>query len=306
MISGLRRTTLHCLAATAALVAGGLMLGSTAMAEDQDRTWCYDENSNPDHTIAGCSALIKSGRNLLATEFYNRGLAWRRKGDIDRSIADYTEAIRIDPNHASAYKNRGRANFYAGNFDAAISDLARGVRETPDDAYAVVWLYLARARSGSKNAATELETNAAKLSKQSNWPYPVVELFLGRRPPEATLSAPSKADDRCEAHFYVGEWHLLQGNPATAAAILKIAADSCPKNFIEYTGAQAELKRLQQYSSENPGVTSSGDTDAASAQQHPVQTDDDAHPARHEPHSASVHRASKSFWRYVRAARWLH
>jgi tetratricopeptide (TPR) repeat protein len=306
MISALRRSTLHCLVAMAASVAGGLMLGSTAMAEEQDRTWCYGENSNPDHTIAGCTALIKSGRDLLATDYYNRGIAWRRKGDIDRSIADYTEAIRIDPNHTGAYKNRGRANFFAGNYDAAASDLARGVQEAPDDAYAVVWLYLARARSGSKGAAAELETKAAKLSKQSDWPYPVAELFLGRRPPEATLSAPSTQDDRCEAHFYVGEWHLLQGNPATAAAILKIAADSCPKNFIEYTGAQAELNRLKPYSLENPIVTSPESTKAASAQQPSIKTDDDALPARHEPHSAGAHRGSKGIWRYVRAARWLH
>jgi tetratricopeptide (TPR) repeat protein len=32
-----------------------------------------------------------------------RGLAYRAKGDNDRAIADYNEAIRLDPRLAQAY-----------------------------------------------------------------------------------------------------------------------------------------------------------------------------------------------------------
>jgi lipoprotein NlpI len=105
----------------------------------------------------------------------------------------------------------------------------------------VLWLYLARARSGPQIAAAGLETNAKKL-KQPDWPYPVVELFLGRRTPEATFAAAS--DDRCEAQFYIGEWHLLRGNRPAAMVALKAAVETCPKAFIEYKFAQAELQRL--------------------------------------------------------------
>ncbi len=257
-----------------AVIGLGLWVPARAQ-QSQDRTSCYDEKNNAEQTIAGCTALIQSGREILAVEYYNRGIAWRHKGDNDQAIADYTEAIRLNPNYASAFKNRGRANFFIANYVAAASDLTRGVQEKPDDAHAVIWLYLARARSGSQNAAAELETNAAIL-KQSDWPYPVIELFLGRRAPETmqitsralsvasnpdapkkpsvpsnpdapkTLSVPSNLEDRCEARFYVGEWYLLQGDRARAATALKAAADTCPKTFIEYTGAQAELKRLEQ------------------------------------------------------------
>jgi lipoprotein NlpI len=107
----------------------------------------------------------------------------------------------------------------------------------------MIWRYLARERAG-ENAREELEANASRL-KSADWPYPVVELYLGRRSPADLLSAVSGPDERCEAQFYIGEWDLLGGNNTAAAAALQIAADTCSKDFDEYTGALAELKRLK-------------------------------------------------------------
>ena len=39
----------------------------------------------------------------------NRGSAWGAKGDLDRAIADFDEAVRLDPKDAQAYYNRGTA-----------------------------------------------------------------------------------------------------------------------------------------------------------------------------------------------------
>jgi lipoprotein NlpI len=108
----------------------------------------------------------------------------------------------------------------------------------------VLGLYLARARSGDHDAAAELETNAKKL-KQPDWPYPVVQLFLGRRTPKSTVAVPTKPDHHCDAQFFVGEWHLLRGDRPMALAALKAAVGTCPKANIEYDFARAELKRLQ-------------------------------------------------------------
>src|SRR5262249_1166922 len=44
-----------------------------------------------------------------AAAYFKRGSAYRAKEDYDRAIMDYTEAIRLDPNSASAYNNRGLA-----------------------------------------------------------------------------------------------------------------------------------------------------------------------------------------------------
>jgi len=82
--------------------------------------------------------------------------------------------------------------------------------------------------------------------KSTDWPYPVIELYLGRRSAADVLLVASKADERCEAQFYNGEWQLLRGNRAAAATALQAAAaDICPKNLSEYKGALAELKRFE-------------------------------------------------------------
>ena len=167
------------------------------------------------------------------------------KGDYQAAIADYDESIRIDPKDIDGYRARGFANFYAANYGAAVPDLARAVADKPADAYPALWLFIARTRAGDQTAAAELATNARAL-KPTDWPYAVVELYLGRRTLEATLAAPTKPDDRCEAQFYVGEWQLLRAERAAAIEALRTAAQTCPKDFVEFADAQAELKRLGQ------------------------------------------------------------
>ena len=80
---------------------------------------------------------------------------------------------------------------------------------------------------------------------KSRWPYPIVELFLGRRTPEATLAAARQHEEHCDAQFYVGEWHLLRADLASAIGPLKRVAETCADaSWSE--DARAELKRLGQ------------------------------------------------------------
>ncbi len=84
----------------------------------------------------------------------------------------------------------------------------------------------------------------------TKWPAPVIRLYLGQMTPEALLAA---ADDPvankqkgqiCEANFYTGEVALQRGDKDEATRLFKLAADGCPKNFVEWSGANAELKAL--------------------------------------------------------------
>jgi rhomboid protease GluP len=59
------------------------------------------------------------------------------------------------------------------------------------------------------------------------------------------LSAAGKPEERCEAQFYIGEWHVLKNSTAEAVNALQAAVDTCPKTFIEYLVALVELKRLK-------------------------------------------------------------
>jgi tetratricopeptide (TPR) repeat protein len=78
-----------------------------------------------DTVIDGCTAVIQSNREpgkKLATAFDNRGVAYKLKGEYDRALQDYEQAIRLNPVNANAFNNRGIVYRIKGEYDLAIGD----------------------------------------------------------------------------------------------------------------------------------------------------------------------------------------
>jgi tetratricopeptide (TPR) repeat protein len=88
------------------------------------------QGGNDDAAIRLLTKAIESGelsRKNLSDVYYNRGLAWGKKGDHDKAIADYTRAIEIDPKYAKAYNNRGFSWYNKGDYDKAIADYTKAI-----------------------------------------------------------------------------------------------------------------------------------------------------------------------------------
>jgi tetratricopeptide (TPR) repeat protein len=207
-----------------------------------NRGLIYFDRDDYGRAITDFSAAIRLNPKL-ALAFFNRGYVYAIRGDTTHAIADLSEAIRLDSNYTKSFLWRGYVNSNLGNYDAAVSDFGR-VLVMSDDAYAALWQFLANWRT-RKQSVTALEIFTSKL-KPAEWPYPVIQLFLGRQTPDQVLAAAGKPNERCEAQFYIGAWHALRGERAAASAPLRAAIDTCPRWFAEYHGAQAELKRLGQ------------------------------------------------------------
>ena len=60
-----------------------------------------------------------------------RGKVSFRKGDYKTAIAEYDEAIRLNPKLAKAYFNRGTAFYLIADRERAIADLSEAIRLDP-------------------------------------------------------------------------------------------------------------------------------------------------------------------------------
>ena len=71
-----------------------------------------------------------------AETYRDRGYTWGELKDYQKAIADYTEAIRLDPKNPRAFFNRGWNWDELKNYDKAIADYDEAIRLEPTDASA--------------------------------------------------------------------------------------------------------------------------------------------------------------------------
>jgi tetratricopeptide (TPR) repeat protein len=99
------------------------------------RGLAYGRRGEYDRAIADYNVAISiNPRNAFA--YNNRGFAYGGKGDFDRAIADYGVAIGLDPKLELGYANRGEAYSSKGEYDHAIADYGLAISLNPKDANA--------------------------------------------------------------------------------------------------------------------------------------------------------------------------
>jgi len=84
-----------------------------------------------DKAIADFTQAIRLDPND-AFAYTSRGIVHCDKGDCDLALADHTQAIRLDPNYAMAYNNRGNTYNNKGDFNRAIADLTQAIKLNPN------------------------------------------------------------------------------------------------------------------------------------------------------------------------------
>ena len=70
-----------------------------------------------------------------ASSCSNRGVSWAKKGQQDKAIADYSEAIRLDPNDVRTYVRRARARIESREYDQGIADFDKAIELDPKSAH---------------------------------------------------------------------------------------------------------------------------------------------------------------------------
>lgn len=77
---------------------------------------------------------LSAGNRAVA--YNNRGLARKGLNDLAGAVADYEQALKINPNYMYAYYNRGNVREELGDFDGAVADYTKVIEMDPDYAKA--------------------------------------------------------------------------------------------------------------------------------------------------------------------------
>lgn len=210
-----------------------------------NRGLAYQDKADFDRAIADYFEAIRLDPKY-ANAFNNRGSAYRANGELERAIADYSEAIRLDPKYSFAFTNRGITELYGGQLAKALADLDQANELNPKYGYAALWLDIV----GKRNNLPSRLSETSKQIDMTKWPAQIIRLYLGRLTPEAVLASAGDSDPNtktgqiCETNFYSGELSLQRDAKDEAARLFQLAVADCPKNFVEWFAANAELKVL--------------------------------------------------------------
>ena len=122
------------------IIALALLPGMAAAQSSREEAWRWcarkDATITLNAQLAGCNWVIRSGLETtesLTGAFYNRGNARAELWDLGGAIADYTEAIRLNPEFLSAFNNRGNARADQGDLNGAIADFSEAIRLNPQN-----------------------------------------------------------------------------------------------------------------------------------------------------------------------------
>lgn len=169
----------------------------SARATPRDVAACAQVKDH-DAAVAGCTRVIEDRKQkprAKAAAYYNRGNAHAAKGDQAAAIADYDEAIKLDPKSAVAFNNRGTAYSAKGESDAAIADFSEAIKHNARFAPAYFNRANAYAEKGEADRAIADYTAAIKHNRRN------VNAYIAR-----------------------GALYLASGEAAKAQADMKLAA----------------------------------------------------------------------------------
>jgi tetratricopeptide (TPR) repeat protein len=128
--------------------------------------WGQCKSEDSAQAIAACSELIGSGdmaEGTVGEAFEKRGLAYFRKGDYDRAIEDFDQALRLKPKYGGAFLARANAYVEKKDYDLAIRDYDQVLRLDPDSARAFYDRGIANTYKGTYDRAIQDYDHALHL-----------------------------------------------------------------------------------------------------------------------------------------------
>jgi lipoprotein NlpI len=180
--------------------------------------------------------------------FYGLGNIYKAKGEYAKAIDDYNQAMQLKPDFTNAFINRGNVYLLQQQFDLAIADYKQALRTKPGSMYPALLLAIAEMHKGNNEVANELTEESTSFA--NDWPFPVVQFYLGKADEDNVAEAAKDPDAKrqreqfCEMYFYLGEWQIFHAQREKGIESLKRAQEQCQPSYYENDLVKMELKRL--------------------------------------------------------------
>jgi len=226
------------------------------------RASVYELKGDFDSAIADYNTILEVDPNNSRIYFL-LGAAYCDKGDYGDAITCYSVALKIDPSFSYVYQDRGKAYYASGHLTESLADLHKSISLNPDNAdnlyiYAlyrhyIIWLIEVEQDHQTTAPNKELAEALQKFPNGvAHWPCPVGHYLLGDLSEDDLLKSANVGDaeamkrQSCQANFYIGIKHLLNGDSVGAKGFLQKSTDTDVKEYseYEYQFAKARLARL--------------------------------------------------------------
>jgi tetratricopeptide (TPR) repeat protein len=181
--------------------------------------WAHDRKESDDPLRDAAAALesrnyeqaIAKYTQGIAQIYCARGCAYAAKGDCDKAVADFTEAIRLEPQDAMAYYCRGNVYEKKGDHEKAIVDYTQAIRLDPQ----FIGAYVNRANAyesvGEYQKAVADHKQAIRIDPESWIPYHNLGWLLATCPKDEVRDgkkALELAKKACELDGWKDPWRL--------------------------------------------------------------------------------------------------
>jgi tetratricopeptide (TPR) repeat protein len=121
--------------------------------------------------INGCSEVLRSNLEPpkhRAVAVFNRGVLYQAQGALGQAVADYDQALALDPSLGPALAARGSAEFARADYARAAADYGLAIRVSPGAAEAWVGRGAARLALGQTAAGLADNDRAVALEPTSD------------------------------------------------------------------------------------------------------------------------------------------
>ena len=216
------------------IVAVLFLLGTAPALRADDRKPRSPKKRPPEEILADYRQALRRSRELAAeaaTAFDLRGAEHFKKGRFKASVADFDQAVELDPERKPWHWRRGISYYYTGQFVEGQKQFEGYQTVDDNDDENAAWRYLCMAR---KHGVEKARKTILRIGDDRRVPMrQIYELYAGRLKPGDVLAAatngrpsPPELNQRLfYAHLYLGLYHEVHGKKDLAKKHLVRAAD---------------------------------------------------------------------------------